>query len=74
MSDLLNGLIEFEDIWAVYDVVSRQLKAEESDHDEGELELLLAVVQDETDDYLRRRRIRLPFSNSDDPELDPWEE
>lgn len=60
MTDSLSGVIDrFEDEWAAYAAVFEQFKAEESEHDEEELELLLAVIQDEVDDYLRRRGLTL---------------
>lgn len=67
MSDFLDGLTELRDIWAVYDAVFVQFKLEEANHDECELELLLAVIQEETDRYLRRRGLKLSSASEVDP-------
>lgn len=63
LSDYLNGLVAdgFQDEWSFCALVFNQFLAESMDHDEGDLELIQAVVQEEVGDYLQARGLSLAF-------------
>ena len=72
ISDSLSGLIEFEDLWAVYAAVFEQFKLEEPGHSEEEFEFLLAAIGNEVDRYLKHRKGEKLLFKRDKESEDDW--